>query len=389
MEHLMQSTTLSPRRAVCAFLVGTVLFICTALACAIVVDPIGIWGVPPIWGWTNVHSEQEHYYEVFRPYDYARQQPEEVIIGTSRCLFSMCPPSGGYNFAVPVLSFPHMRTYLRYMYAVHTPSRIILCLDPVQFTTDAYEMRGPFAKPNYRLWRLELAAAGRVPRLMGALIDSLMTVPMVPKVIVQSHCSPEQGADFLRGYNARHGEQSAVDPDGYYGAMTTILSQGDFTYPYDERAVACLDEILREAKAHGVEVTAYFPPLSIDELVCYDILGKQQQIDFIKREVAKRMNVYDFAWASRDNIDVKDNYIDLIHTHRRYGDRIAAALRTGDVQGNGWLLTQTTIETALAAEHASYQAWADMHRTHIGQVRNYIESCSPIPVGAFRDTLGF
>ena len=51
---------------------------------AYIINPIGIWGGPVIYGFNHYKTKQSLYEDVFKPYEIMRIQPDVVYIGSSQ-----------------------------------------------------------------------------------------------------------------------------------------------------------------------------------------------------------------------------------------------------------------------------------------------------------------
>ena len=70
------------------FFLGIVLLLIAVqalrLLAAILVDPISIWGTPLIDRFNHYKKKQINYLDVFHPYQYLREKPDILYLGTSQ-----------------------------------------------------------------------------------------------------------------------------------------------------------------------------------------------------------------------------------------------------------------------------------------------------------------
>ncbi|TYZ29106.1 hypothetical protein FZ041_06060 [Selenomonas caprae] len=367
----------------CTSIIGVVIFILIGLFAALyIIDPIGMWGTPVYAGLNNYKEKQSVFLDVYKPFELRRYKPDNIYIGTSRVYVGWYAEENAYNLGASSLSLPDMKAYLHYAYSQHLPQKVYIGLDLFQFSKSSMTEK----REGFSVERLQNLERGGLKA-----VDEAFTVNMGMweqlKPTVKASCNHKEDSPvFVRGYCVQRGDSTKVENNGYYDYLHSFYkTYTDFSF--DPAALTCLQDILSEARANGVEVILFFNPIAVDLQAMQNICGVSDDYEKIKREVARMHPVYDFAWCSPLTLDREDNWIDGSHYHRRTGEKLKSVINNQMDESICKILTVDSVDEALKAEREKYQVWEGKNEKYIAELT--LLAPEKIKEGSLVEFLGF
>lgn len=321
-----------------------------------VIDPIGMFGSPLIAGVNNYKEKQDVFLDVYKPFELRRYQPDDIYIGTSRVYVGWEAEESAYNLGMSSLSLPDMRDYLHYVYGNHVPQRVYIGLDLFQFSKSSMEKE----REGFSNERLNKLAKGDL-----YVIDEILSVSMGMRECIRPTLKASQAHRndkpiFIRGFSTLRGEQTDINVKEYYHYLHSFYKTYS-SWDYAPEAVICLQAILQEAEANGVEVYLFFNPVSVDLLALQDVCNVDDDYREIKRQIAQIHPVYDFAWTNDMTMDREQYWLDASHYHSMVGEMMKQSMKAGMNENICKLLSGDNVNTALSDEAAAYAAWRKSH----------------------------
>ena len=354
-----------------SFLGITAIIISVIFCLSYIVDPIGIWGSPAVEGLNNYKEKQQHFLEVYKPFELRRYQPDNIYIGTSRVYVGWEAEENSYNLGMNSLSLSDMRDYLHYTYKYHVPKRVYIGLDLFQFSKKYIERHGKgFSKE-----RLEKLNKGGL-----YLIDEMLSVSMgmweqITPTVKASRKHKGDKPIFTRGFCALRGETNVINSKEYYSNLNSYYKS--YTeWEYAPESIICLQTILQEAEDNGVEVYLFFNPVAIDILALQDLCEVKDNYREIKRKIADIHPVYDFAWTNVMTTDREKYWLDGSHYHSKVGEILKNSINSSMDMDICKLLTRDNVNKSLLEEDKSYANWKIRHLEYL----NELEQVAPKPI---------
>lgn len=347
-----------------------------------VVDPIGMFGSPLISGVNNYKEKQAAFLDVYKPFELRRYKPDDIYIGNSRVYVGWKTEENAYNLGMSSLSLPDMRAYLHWAYGNHVPQRVYIGLDLFQFSKSSMEgNREGFSKE-----RLDKLGKGGL-----YVFDEMLSVSMgmreyIRPTVESSRAHKNDKPIFIRGFSTLRGERTDINVKEYYHYLHSFYKTYS-EWEYAPEAVNCLQAILQEAEANGVEVYLFFNPVSVDLLALQDICEVEDDYREIKKQVARIHPVYDFAWTNDMTMDREQYWLDGSHYHCTVGEMMKQSMNVGKNENICKVLSDDNVNTALSDEAVAYDAWRKSHLAY----REALKQLAPkeMETGQLQVYLGF
>jgi len=346
------------------------------------IDPIELWEAPIIRGFNHIKPKQAVFLDVFKPFQVRRHAPEVVYIGTSRVYVGLKPEENAYNMGGSSLSLPDMRAYLRFIYSQHVPKQVVIGLDLFQFDRENMARK----REGFSQERLDVLQTGDVAAWGEAWKTSLGMTNYLWETVRSSHKNSDRKKEWERGCDVKRGEKLEVETAAYYNYLHDFY-ETYANFIYDPDALLCLQGILKDAEARGVEIVLFFNPVSVDLLALQSICGREEVFRSIKKDVAALHPVYDFAWASSVAMDRQGVWLDGSHYHYPTGERMKATM-TGKADDEICrVMTSETVNIHLQEEMVQYAKWVAGNQEYIRALAK--SAPQKIPEKALAQYLGF
>ncbi|WP_027396875.1 hypothetical protein [Anaerovibrio lipolyticus] len=364
------------------FIIGALL---CSLLCLIsvfyIVDPIGIWGSYEIQGFNQAKVKQGNYLDVYKPYEYARVQPDVIWIGTSRVYVGFAPyeSANEYNLGMSSISLADVKKYLQFVYSVKKPSKVYVGLDLFQFGPEYKRM----ASDELVDKRLNAIKTGHIYHWAMAVKDSFGVKKTILPTMEDSR--DNNTVYYQRGWDVKRGNADSINVDEYYASLN-IYGKTYNDFSYDPEAMDCFRDIVKDAADNSVELVVFFNPITVDLQAMQDIYDISDDFYSIKKEVASIHPVYDFCWVNEYTIDRQKWFYDASHFRDNYGKMCRDAMN-GDDNRTAIYLKSENVNEMIARERLLFDEWKIVNITYCDELsRRVMENIS---IGSLKKYIGF
>lgn len=325
------------------------------------VDPLALWGTPPVDGLSAHKPALRDHERLSKPHRLARASVEVVLVGSSRVHAGLPARWGGvpeeqvYSAALDGVHVPELEAWLRFLRErpAGPPPVVALGVDLFQVSARA---RAP--RPGFSQERLDiLAAGGPRARWLGFTEGVLGATAVVALVrTVAAGLSGRSSPTSLRGADLTAREP--LGPEGWARAWATehLHTYGGFRH--SARDQDRLIQAILDLQRAGSRTVLFLPPVHPDLLLSLELQGLGPVLDGLKRDLAQAGPVWDFARVHAHTAD-RRRFVDPGHVGPALGDAVVAVLsgeRSSLAPGYPARLTGDAVEAALAEDAARRRA---------------------------------
>lgn len=310
-------------------LAGALLFFVGVAGANRLIDPYGVWRGSLVDG---IYRKRDGGYRVTTPYLLRVEQPETVLVGSSRVLFGMAIAQGCrdgvLNAALPGATLDEIAVVIGL--ALHNPRlrRVVWGVDFYAFDEGLNGFRDPLFASRldrdrrllvretllsfdalYASGRLLLRAMGGRERLAPAEVAPLPWPPQTIERALAAACGT--------GVPAREGAAMSM----WYAEWLPPYR----AYRLSPRQVAVFRNTVARVQAAGIEVLLFVPPLSAYELAAIQQLGQWDAFERWKRELSAVAPYWDFS-GYNDLAFADHLFLDVVHFKPEVGHVILRRL---------------------------------------------------------------
>lgn len=334
-EHKPQYTryvwTLLSVLLVMMTLVGAVNFI---------VDPYGLWRVAEIEGFNAAKSERREQNYLFKAADLINQQPEVMLMGSSRAAFGLNPAhpvfaeqgyAGVYNAA---LTGGHLYAQRRYIeHAIHNNPKLKLIIWGVDFFAFAESVGLPASFDDNRLGVRQLPVGDVVNALWSldafqasaATVMSNMRRPYYQPYYANGQLTAMDMAEQVQRKGMMHRFEQSLR---LYLNHPTRFKR----YKPSQKAWQDFETTLKEAKEAGIEVRLFISPVHLLLLEAMKARG----VYTLYTDWVDRISALPAFYDVQIGVDVRAEklademsfYWDVSHYRQNVGDQVLASVLT-------------------------------------------------------------
>lgn len=363
-----------------------IIVIGSSIAMLYIVDPVGIWNTPIIYGINNYKIKQSGFLDISKPYQYIDCMPKNVFIGSSRVYVGLYPneKDNSYNMGMSSLSIPDMHKYINFMCKTNPPEKIFIGLDFFQFSKKNYYLK----REGFSDKRLTNIANERTTfgLICLKIKDSMPYFSYIKNTLSES--SNKKSILFERGADIGHGLSEEINKDEYYHFINSFIRQYS-EWEYEPKAVEELKQIIEYLGENNIQVVVFFNPITID---LYNILDETQRMsDFykVKKNVAKIVSFYDFARVS-DITTNRELFYDSSHYKMQVGDEMQYIFNEKIIDENKvFLCNENNIEQILFEENKLFKTWADENINYKNYLNEKIRERKEVANNELVEYIGF
>lgn len=372
---------------------------------------MNVYDIFPTPTWAGLNDNKlgiDRHSRIAKAYAVARQQPEAIILGTSRAESTFDPThpyfSGlrGYNLALPGAAVYEEYRYLQHATAGGQLKRAVLALDFQQFLEARQQISDDFSED-----RLALDAAGRPQAPPLKDIVSLLASGSAFHESWWSFQRRRQPSIYRAdGYRSDSNDIAAMldKPGGqkeeflavekrylqmFRGKATALAN----TAALERSPLADVERILSWSEEHGIDIVIVIPPVHARQLALLRDAGLWESFESWKRELSElssrhqhgeRCPLVDFANVNAISSEVVPPAASKLamrywressHATRAAGTAMLDVLQAGetgmpDRLAYGDCLRPQTIEASLGGQRRRLAGWGESHPDDLAEIHS-------------------
>lgn len=325
------------------------------------VDPLALWGSPPVAGLSAHKPALADHERLFKPHRIAKLPLEVALVGSSRVHSGLPARWGGvaeervYNAALDGVHVPELEAWLRFVRErpAGPPTVVALGVDLFQVSARA---RAP--RPGFSQDRLDILAAGGVRARWLGFTEGVLGAPAVVALgrTVAAGLGGASAPSSLRGTDLS--AQQPLDTAGWARAWATEHVHTYGAFRHSRRDQDRLVQAILDLQQAGSRTVLFLPPVHQDLLLSLELQGLGPVLDELKRALVVAGPVWDFARVHPHTAD-RSAFVDPGHMGPELGDAVVAVLsgeRSSLAPGYPARLSGDSLEAACAEDAAARRA---------------------------------